>query len=211
MSISGIFLILFLTFHMAMNLVAIISPEGYNAICHFLGANWYALVGTKVLALGFLLHIVLAFVLYWQNLKARGNAAYAVTARPKSVEWASKNMLALGIAVAAFLVLHLWHFWAKMQLVEVLHMLGIEFGDVSKATDGIYHIQNTFACPVNVLLYLIGLGALWFHLTHGFWSALQSIGINNQVWFNRWRWIGNIFATVVILGYVSVVVWFYIS
>ncbi|MDR1698196.1 MAG: succinate dehydrogenase/fumarate reductase cytochrome b subunit [Prevotellaceae bacterium] len=209
MSLSGIFLILFLTFHMAMNLVAIISPEGYNAICHFLGANWYALVGTAVLAGGFLLHILFAFWLYWQNLKARGGDAYAVTSKPKSVEWASQNMLALGIVVVAFLVLHLWNFWAKMQLVEVLHGFGIEFGELDRVADGIYHIQNTFACPITVLLYLVGLGALWFHLTHGFWSALQSIGINNQIWFNRWKCIGNIFATVVILGFVVVVLWFY--
>ena len=47
MSISGLALILFLTFHMSMNLVALFSEEGYNAVCEFLGANWYALVATK--------------------------------------------------------------------------------------------------------------------------------------------------------------------
>ena len=46
MSVTGIALVLFLTFHMAMNLVAIISADGYNMICEFLGANWYALVAT---------------------------------------------------------------------------------------------------------------------------------------------------------------------
>lgn len=46
MSVTGIALVLFLTFHMAMNLVAIISAEGYNLVCEFLGANWYALVAT---------------------------------------------------------------------------------------------------------------------------------------------------------------------
>ena len=46
MSISGLALILFLTFHMSMNLVALFSEEGYNAVCEFLGANWYALVAT---------------------------------------------------------------------------------------------------------------------------------------------------------------------
>ena len=50
MSVSGVALVLFLLFHMAMNLVAVISTDGYNAICKFLGANWYALVGTAGLA-----------------------------------------------------------------------------------------------------------------------------------------------------------------
>ena len=50
MSISGCCLVLFILFHMSMNLTAIISPEGYNMICELLGANWYALVGTAGLA-----------------------------------------------------------------------------------------------------------------------------------------------------------------
>ena len=50
MSVTGIALVLFLTFHMAMNLVAIISADGYNMVCEFLGANWYALAATVGLA-----------------------------------------------------------------------------------------------------------------------------------------------------------------
>ena len=63
MSISGLFLVLFLLFHMSMNLAAVFSTEAYNAICEFLGANWYALVGTLVLAAGFLVHIIYASLL----------------------------------------------------------------------------------------------------------------------------------------------------
>ena len=58
MSLTGLFLILFLTFHMSMNLVAIFSEEGYNMVCEFLGANWYALAGTAVIAAGAVLHIL---------------------------------------------------------------------------------------------------------------------------------------------------------
>ena len=53
MSVTGLFLILFLTFHALMNAVALIKFEYYEAVCEFLGANWYALVGTAVLAGGF--------------------------------------------------------------------------------------------------------------------------------------------------------------
>ncbi len=211
MSISGVFLILFLTFHMVMNLVALFSAESYNLICEFLGANWYALVGTKILALGFLVHIVYAFVLYMQNRRARGADDYAVTARPKSVEWASKNMLALGIAVLAFLCLHLYDFWAKMQLVEILHKLGCHVDALTyeRATDGAYHIQKTFADPIHAGLYLIGMGALWLHLTHGFWSAFQSMGINNKTWFCRLKWTGYIYSTLLIGGFVLVILFFF--
>jgi succinate dehydrogenase / fumarate reductase cytochrome b subunit len=213
MSISGLFLILFLTFHVCMNLVVLFSPESYNAICEFLGANWYALAGTLVLAAGVLVHILYAFVLYFQNRSARGNDVYAVTAKPKNVEWASQNMLALGITVIAFLVLHAYNFWAKMQLVEILHKAGLHVDEfaLSNAANGAYHIAATFADPVFVVLYLVGLGALWFHLTHGFWSAFQTMGITNKIWFNRWKCIGNIYATLVILGFVAVVVIFFIK
>ncbi len=46
MSVTGVFLVLFILFHMSMNITAIISPEAYNMICELLGANWYALAGT---------------------------------------------------------------------------------------------------------------------------------------------------------------------
>ena len=78
MSVTGIALVLFLTFHMAMNLVALVSANGYNMVCEFLGANWYALVATVGLAALFIIHIIYAFWLTMQNRKARGNERYAV-------------------------------------------------------------------------------------------------------------------------------------
>lgn len=211
MSITGLCLVLFLTFHMCMNLVAIFSAEGYNMVCEFLGANWYALIATIVLAAGFIIHILYAFLLSIQNRKARGNNAYAVNSTPKSVEWASQNMLALGIVVFAFLILHLYNFWAKMQLVEILHKCGIDVCEsaLNNVANGALHIQNTFSDPIVVILYLIALGALWFHLSHGFWSALQTIGINNKTWFNRWKYIGIAYSTILIGGFALVVVYFF--
>ena len=93
MSISGLFLVLFVTFHMAMNLVAVISEDGYDAVCEFLGANWYALAGTAVLALGFVVHIVYAFILTAQNRRARGNQDYAVSERIWSTSGAKCSCL----------------------------------------------------------------------------------------------------------------------
>ena len=71
MSITGCFLVLFILFHMSMNITAIISPEGYNAICEFLGANWYALAGTLVLAAGVVVHFIYAVVLSALRLRVR--------------------------------------------------------------------------------------------------------------------------------------------
>ncbi|MBQ8543339.1 MAG: succinate dehydrogenase/fumarate reductase cytochrome b subunit [Bacteroidaceae bacterium] len=204
MSVSGIALVLFLLFHMSMNLVAIFSAEGYNMICEFLGANWYALIATAGLAALVVVHFVYAIILTLQNKKARGGQGYAYTVKPKNVEWASQNMFVLGVIVILGMALHLFNFWANMQLVEVLHMLGANV-DASLAADGVHYIKETFACPVYVALYVIWLVALWFHLTHGFWSALQTLGWANQIWFNRWRVIGNVIVTIIILGFLAVV------
>ena len=210
MSVSGIALVLFLFFHMSMNLVAIFSTEGYNMICEFLGANWYALVATAGLAALFVIHIIYAFWLTLQNRKARGNIRYEVTAKPKNVEWSSQNMLVLGIIVIVGLGLHFAQFWAKMQLPEVMHKLGSDV-DITNAANGAFHIQATFSCWINVVLYLVWLAALWFHLTHGFWSALQSLGWNNQIWIKRWKCVSDIYATIIVLGFAAVVVAFFIK
>ena len=204
MSVSGIALVLFLLFHMSMNLVAIFSAEGYNMICEFLGANWYALIATAGLAVLVVVHFVYAIILTLQNKKARGGQGYAYTVKPKTVEWASQNMFVLGVIVILGMALHLFNFWANMQLVEVLHMLGANV-DASLAADGVHYIKETFACPVYVALYVIWLVALWFHLTHGFWSAMQTLGWANQIWFNRWKVIGNVIVTIIILGFLAVV------
>ena len=207
MSVSGIALVLFLLFHMSMNLVAIFSGEAYNVICEFLGANWYALVATAGLAALVVLHFVYAIILTLQNKKARGGQSYAYTAKPKNVEWASQNMFVLGVIVILGMGLHLYNFWANMQLVEVMHMMGAHV-DATYAADGVYHIKQTFSCPVYTVLYLVWLVALWFHLTHGFWSALQTLGWNNQVWFERWRCIGNVVVTLIVAGFAAVAVIF---
>ena len=213
MSVTGIALVLFLTFHMAMNLVALISADGYNWICEMLGANWYAVAGTLALALLFVIHILYALWLTWQNRVARGSERYAVTDKPEKVEWASQNMLVLGIIVIVGLALHLLNFWSKMMLPELMYQAGMNADTLTlmHASDGVLHIQQTFGNPIYVVLYLIWLAALWFHLTHGFWSAMQTLGWNNKLWITRWKCIADIYATIVVACFALVVVVFFIQ
>ena len=119
MAVSGAALLLFVTFHCLLNAIAICWPTTYNSVCMFLGANWYALLASIVLCALIVIHIIYAVVLTMQNRRARGNVRYAISKRPASVEWSSKNMLVLGIVILAFLVVHLIQFWAKMQLAEI--------------------------------------------------------------------------------------------
>ena len=206
MSVTGVALVLFLTFHACMNVVALISEDGYNWICEMLGANWYAVAATVALAGLVLIHFVYAFWLTFQNWKARGNNKYAVTDKPEKVEWASQNMLALGIIICLGLCLHLYNFWWHMLAAELIDGEAAE-----NAANGVFWIKKTFSCPVYSGLYLVWLAALWFHLTHGIWSAMQTMGWSGKVWFNRWRCIGNIYATIVVLMFAAVVIVFAIQ
>ncbi len=168
MALTGLCLVLFVTFHCLMNGVAIFWPDGYNAVCAFLGANWYALVASMGLAVLFIIHICYAVWLTLQNRKARGNDRYDVVRKPAQVEWASQNMLVLGIVILAFLVVHLIQFRAKMQLAEIM---GIHEPDPQ---NGMYFINVAFSCIWTPIIYIIGFIALWFHMNHGFWSMSRA-------------------------------------
>ena len=205
MSVTGLALILFLTFHGCMNVVALFSGKAYNMICELLGANWYALVATLGLAALAVIHIVYAFILTAQNRIARGNSRYdvATTVNAGKVEWASKNMLVLGIIILIGLLIHLWNFWYNMMFAELIGAM-----PAISPTDGFEWIKVTFANPVFVVLYIVWLVALWFHLSHGFWSAMQTFGWSGKIWLKRWMCIGNIYVTLLILAFIAVVLAF---
>ena len=205
MSVTGIALILFLTFHCCMNLVALFSEDGYNMICEFLGANWYAVVATLGLAALAVIHIVFAFILTAQNRKARGDNRYevATTVNAGKVEWYSENMLVLGLIILIGLLVHLQNFWYNMMFAE----LAGTYTQIDPA-DGFAWIKETFSHWPLVVLYLVWFAAIWFHLAHGFWSAMQTLGISGKVWQKRWNCIGLIYVSLLMLGFTVVVLAF---
>ncbi|MDR1585478.1 MAG: succinate dehydrogenase cytochrome b subunit [Prevotellaceae bacterium] len=204
MSISGVFLVLFLIFHSVMNITVTFSPETYNWICGILGANWYAIVGTLVIAGGFVVHILYATYLTLLNRKARGRKRYAVTGKQEGVSWSSQNMYVLGIVIVGFLIMHLYQFWYKMQFAE---LTGIHTGAFDPH-DGAAYVTDLFGNWIYCVIYIVWLTALWLHLTHGVWSSLHTIGLNNKTWMPRVKVIGNIISTIVILMFMAVPVYF---
>ena len=132
------------------------------------------------------------------NIQSRGGyKRYEVASKAKTESWASKNMFALGIIVLGILAFHLTHFWADMQLKEFMG---------SEAENPYLLLNVTFGQWWVLVIYIIWFGALWFHLTHGFWSAFQTIGWSNDIWVKRLNVIGYIFATLIFLGFVAVAV-----
>ncbi len=202
MSISGLFLIVFLLLHMTINFFSVIdtftgnygTAEGlFQAGCDFMALPIITIM-VPVLAAGFLVHIVYAIILTYGNLKARGAQRYEVANKTKAESWAAKNMFVLGVIVLGLLAFHLNHFWAEMQLKEFMG---------EHAENPYLLLNTTFQNWWMVLIYIVWFVALGFHLCHGFWSAFQSIGMSNKVWEKRLMCIGYVFAAVIVLGFAA--------
>ena len=205
MSISGLFLIVFLLLHMTINLFSVIDSFAgtYGAAdglfqkgCDFMALPIVTIM-VPVLAAGFLVHIAYALILSYGNFKARGTERYAVANKTKAESWAAKNMLVLGVVVLGIVVFHLNHFWADMQLAEFQ----------GHHAENPYTLLNaTFQNGWMVVIYVIWFAALGFHLQHGFWSAFQSIGMSNKIWEKRLLCIGRVFVGIIVLGFSAVAV-----
>ncbi len=203
-SLSGIFLILFLLFHVSMNLVLIFSYDTYNFLANeILGANWWAIVGTIVIFFGFGVHIIYSIILTLQNRKARGNIRYESSSKT-AVPWSSKNMFVLGLVIALFLILHLYQMWYQMQFKDLFMIEGARH-------DSAQLVAEVFSNIWVVIIYVVSFIALWFHLTHGFWSALHTVGWNNDIWMKRLKVIGNVLSTFICLGFIIVALFIYLG
>jgi len=200
MSISGLFLILFLLVHLLANSAYLFGPEAFDLIIVIMGSP-VVVAMVPILAAGFAVHIAYALILNRMNMKARGAQRYEITHKGEADSWASKNMLILGLIVLGFLVFHLSHFWAKMQLPEFT-------GGHAENVNDLMHL--TFGNPYIFVCYIVWFVALWFHLTHGFWSALQTIGLNNTKWISRLKGLSYIYATIVCGGFIVIAVTAYL-
>ena len=206
MSISGLFLIVFLLLHMTINLVSVIdtckgtygAADGlFQAGCDFMALPIVTIM-VPVLAAGFLVHIIYAFILTAGNIKARGGIKrYEGGSKGKAESWASKNMLVLGIVVLGLVAFHLNHFWAEMQLKEFMG---------EHAENPYLLLNETFKNWWMVVIYIVWFVALGLHLCHGFWSAFQTIGLSNKIWEKRLTCIGFAFVAIIVLGFVVVAV-----
>ncbi len=199
-SLSGLFLLVFLALHLVLNLTAICSREWYEAVCEFMDTNIAIKLMVPVLVLGFVIHLAFATAFEFKNWAARPRELkYAVATHTKGVSWSAKNMFVLGIVVILGIVLHLFNFWSKMQLQ----------GFLGNEEENAYDlVVNLFSCKCFVLIYAIWIIAIFFHVQHGFWSAFQSIGLNNSKWLPRLQFLSKVYAWIILIGYLSIPICF---
>ncbi len=208
MSITGIFLMLFLLVHLTVNSLLLIGDgETFNRAAHFMATNPATRIIEPLLALGFVLHIFYAGYITLKNQLARP-VKYSKIDRTATTSWASRNMFVLGGLVLVFLVIHLANFFWK-----------VKFGGIPEiAYDGEV-MENLYLEVTNLfenwwwydVIYVLGGLLLGFHLTHGFWSAFQTIGWDNDKWIKRLKAIGTVYAIIIAGGFIFIPIYFYIT
>ena len=201
MSLTGLFLILFLVVHCYVNAQIFYGDGGtrFNEAAHFMGTNF--LIRTVEIGLfGFLiLHIIQGLSL-WSANRSKRTTRYAVSAGNATSKWYSRSMALLGTLILLFLVLHLSKFWAPNRY--------------SMLTGGgekpLYEMmRDEFQVPWVVVVYLLGCISLGWHLVHGFYSSFQTLGLGTHKYKGLIRMTGIAFSIIVPLIFAMMPIAFY--
>jgi len=203
MSLSGLFLIVFVLVHLILNSFLLFDSTGelFNAGAHFMSLPIIRFGLQPVLFGGFIIHIIYAITLTLQNMKARPQK-YEVQNLGNSSTWSSRNMFVLGGLVLVFLAMHLMHFFIPMQItgeVPSTIMHGETVHDGAKMVKALF-ASGTFGL-VYTCLYVLGAILLGLHLAHGFWSSFQSIGFSNNIWRKRLEKVSYFYAFFIAAGF----------
>jgi succinate dehydrogenase / fumarate reductase cytochrome b subunit len=208
MSLTGIFLILFLIVHLAGNLQLLLDDGGrsFNIYATLMSHNPFIRVISIGLYLGILLHAVQGIILALANRKAKGTVSRA--GKVAGATWASKNMALLGILIFAFLCLHMGDFWWKMRFTNELTMVSYP-GHAEAVQDAYSRVNIAFQQIWIVAVYLIGVFALAVHLVHGFQSAFQTLGLNHSKYTPLIKAIGWIYSILIPTGFAIIPLYHY--
>lgn len=204
MALSGLFLIVFLLQHFAINLTSVFSESLFNELSHFMGTNPLVQFALQpVLIIGVMFHFIMGFVLEWQNKRARA-VSYASYKGSANASWMSRNMLVSGAVVLSFLGLHFYDFW-----VPEINYKYIEFlpEDPNRYYEELVH---KFEDPIRVGLYVVSFVFLALHLLHGFSSAFQSLGVNN-IYTPTIKGLGKLYAIAIPLGFAGIAIFHYLN
>jgi len=208
MSLTGLFLISFLTIHLIGNLAIFKADDGlsFNAYAAFMSTNPLISTVSYLLYAGILLHVIVAFILYFSNSSARP-VKYKTQKAGENSSWASRSMTLLGILILAFLFMHLKDFWWQYKYGG-----GYEFTLDANGNRDIYALViQQFNTTASLVLYLIGLAALFLHLKHGFQSAFQTLGLEDQKYTPAIKAIGLVYSIIVPIGFAVMPIYVYFS
>jgi len=168
-----------------------------------LGDNILVKLVAYVLYACIILHTIDSIYLGIKSRKANG-PSYSRDNRGRASKWYARNMMALGIIIFVFLVIHFKDFWYSYK-----------FGDLPLDINGnrdLYTlVVEAFQQLWYVILYVIAIVALGYHLLHGVFSAHRTLGLYHPFYSKIVRVLGSVFAVVMTLGYILIPVFIYLT
>ena len=209
MGFSGLMLCGFIIVHLIGNLTLLLPDrDPFNKYAHFLTSDLGNLiyVAEFLLASIFLVHFVYAIIITLENWRARPQRYKMVTdaKHTSKKSLASRTMIWTGITIIVFLVWHLLHF-------KFGEMIMYTTADGKIIRDLYIVVYQFFGNIINVVLYILVMALLGFHLSHGFWSAFQSLGLNGKRFTPFIYGLATIFAVVMAVGFIMLPLWIYIT
>jgi succinate dehydrogenase / fumarate reductase, cytochrome b subunit len=203
---TGLLMILFVIGHMAGNLQIFLGPEAINRYGHFLQTNVEVLWPVRIALLTIILvHIWSATKLTIENRAARP-IAYQHW-EPTAASYASRTMMISGVIVALFIVYHLLHYTAMVQAVNLTGKnfnAKPEFFDAEGRHDIYKMMVVGFSQPLVCLFYIVGVGLLCVHLSHGASAMWQSLGWKNRAYGPCLDRAAKFGSALIFLGYVII-------
>ncbi|QXD14542.1 succinate dehydrogenase cytochrome b subunit [Rhodocaloribacter litoris] len=211
--LTGLGLTVFVFFHMAGNLTLLFrGRDAYNAYSHFLVSLGPLLYAIELgLAAFFIIHAVLGIRIFIGKRMARGDDYYLYRSagRPSLQSFSSRSMIFTGAVLLVFLVIHLASFkfgpggpgHADPNYVTTVD--GVQMRDLAKL------VIEKFQNPLYAFGYTAVMVLLGFHLRHGVWSALQSLGAMNPRLTPLVYGLGGLLAVLIAVGFLVVPLWIY--
>jgi succinate dehydrogenase / fumarate reductase cytochrome b subunit len=198
----------FIVVHLIGNLTLLLQDrDPFNKYANFLTSEVgnVIYIAEFLLAFVFLVHFVDAIVITLDNWRARPQK-YAVVRDAKHTSrksLASRTMIYTGIIIIVFLIWHLLHF-------KFGEMIMYTTADGKVIRDLYVVVYQFFGNIINLILYIAVMTLLGFHLSHGFWSAFQSLGLNGKRFTPFIYGLAVIFALVMAAGFIVLPIWIFI-
>lgn len=199
MSLTGLFLIVFLVVHLAGNILLLKEDNGYafNTYSYEMTHNPLIVLVSYGLYFFILLHAIMGIAIARKNKAARAQGYVMKSTRDTS--WASRHMALMGLLIFAFLVMHMGDFWLKVQLGQ---LDVVTYEGFPHPVDDLYsRVMTAFSIWWIVLLYIIGQIALFFHLKHGFYLAFQDIGWSHPKYTPIIKGVGLAYSILIPFGF----------
>ncbi len=203
MAVTGFFMFLFVIGHLVGNLQVFLGAEAINRYGHFLQSNVELIWPVRAVLLLFLVvHIWAAATLSLENKAARpvGYSVYV----PKGSTYASRTMLMSGLIAFAFIIYHLLHYTVQLTAINFTGQDFITFMDTERRHDIFKMMVIGFSNFWVSAFYILGIGLLCLHLSHGASSMFQSIGWKNDAYRPFLDKAAKVVAALIFIGYVSI-------